>query len=231
VATGGFYQDVEVLLVDHPEGKVAVAQPAHAWISGQLARAWGNERFGQVHPWEEVCLAAEQHDVAWLEWERQPTIDPETGYPHTFMSLDMPTKLALWADGPDVLLGQSRYAALLVSLHGSRLYRELDRGAFEREVRATLDAPDEEIERNRRLVWAWDNLSLALLLDWAPHTVEQVPGARELIDVHLSQEGRLEPWPFSTDRVELRCDGRLLTSPGAELHQAPWVELTYELTQ
>ena len=29
-----------MLLVDHPDGKVAVAQPSHAWISGQLARAW-----------------------------------------------------------------------------------------------------------------------------------------------------------------------------------------------
>jgi len=25
---------------------VVVTQPAHAWLSGQLARAWGNERFG-----------------------------------------------------------------------------------------------------------------------------------------------------------------------------------------
>jgi hypothetical protein len=56
-----------VLLVDHPQGKVAVAQPAHAWISGQLARAWGNERFGAVEPLSEVCLAAEQHDVGMAE--------------------------------------------------------------------------------------------------------------------------------------------------------------------
>ena len=57
-----------MLLVDHPDGKVAVAQPSHAWISGQLARAWG----GDMQPREEVCLAAEQHDIAWLEWERDP---------------------------------------------------------------------------------------------------------------------------------------------------------------
>src|SRR5258705_11724462 len=68
-----------VPLVDHPEGKVAVAQPAHAWISGQLARAWGNERFGTVEPLAEVCLAAEQHDVPWIEWERRPALDPRTG--------------------------------------------------------------------------------------------------------------------------------------------------------
>ena len=38
------------------QGRIAITQPTHAWLSGQLARAWGNERFGEVVPWEEVCL-------------------------------------------------------------------------------------------------------------------------------------------------------------------------------
>jgi hypothetical protein len=227
-----------VLLVDHPDGKVAVAQPAHAWISGQLAQAWGNERFGAVIPSWEVCLAAEQHDIPWLEWERRPTLDPKTGYPHTFMSLDMATKNAMWSAGPDVLLAQSRYAALLVSLHGSRLYGDIDRSGFEDSVRATLHAPDGEIDRNRRLIWAWDSLSLALLLGWAPWTAEAVPGAQGPIDVHLDENGRLEPWPLRTVAAVVRCEGRLLSAPSpdqaaldAALAAAPWVDLTYELTQ
>ena len=44
-------------------GLIIIGQPAHAWVSGQLARAWGNDGFGRFAPWEEVCLAAEQHDV------------------------------------------------------------------------------------------------------------------------------------------------------------------------
>jgi Protein of unknown function (DUF3891) len=209
---------VPVLLVDHPDGKVAVAQPSHAWISGQLARAWG----GGLHPREEVCLAAEQHDVAWTEWERRPAYDPETGYPYTFMSLDMPTKLAMWETGPDALLGQSRYAALLVSMHGSRLYKDLDRSAFEQEVRATLDASDEEIERNHRLVWMWDSMSLALLLGWRPWTAA---------GMQMAPDGSVTPWPFASGSVTVRCEGRLLTEPGAQLEAAPWVDLTYELIQ
>jgi hypothetical protein len=210
---------VPVLLVDHPDGKVAVAQPSHAWISGQLARAWGED----LHPREEVCLAAEQHDVAWLEWEREPAYDPETGYPYTFMALDMPTKVAMWQTGPDALLAQSRYAALLVSLHGSRLYnKELDRSAFEQRVRATLDAPDEEIARNHRLVWIWDSMSLALLLGWRPWEIE---------GMLMEPDGRVTPWPFATPSLIVRCEGRLLTEPGAPLDSAPWVELAYELIQ
>ena len=207
-----------MLLVDHPDGKVAVAQPSHAWISGELARAWA----GEVQPREEVCLAAEQHDVAWTEWERRPSYDPQTGYPHTFMSLDMPTKLAMWETGPDALLAQSRYAALLVSLHGSRLYKDLDRSAFEQEVRATLGDSDDEIERNRRLLWTWDSMSLALLLDWRPWTIE---------DLLMEPDGRVTPWPFATEGLTVRCEGRLLTEPGAPLEDAPWVDLAYELVQ
>jgi hypothetical protein len=225
-----------VLLVDHPEGKVAVAQPAHAWISGQLARAWGNERFGSVEPLAEVCLAAEQHDVPWIEWERRPTLDPQTGYPHTFMSLDMPAKNAMWRDGPDLLLAQSRYAALLVSLHGSRLYEGIDRSGFEAAVRATLGAPDDEVERNRRLLWAWDGFSLALLLGWAPWTAKEVPAAGGPLDVALATDGTVDPWPFEPERVEVRCEGRLLTVPSADqaeldaaLSAAPWVDLRFPL--
>ena len=138
------------------------------------------------------------------------------------MSLDMPTKLAMWETGPDVLLAQSRYAALLVSLHGSRLYKDLDRSVFEQGVRATLDASDDEIERNHRLVWMWDSMSLALLLDWRPWTVEG-------LDMH--PDGTVKPWPFATESLTVRCEGRLLTEPGAPLEDAPWVDLAYELVQ
>jgi len=206
-----------VLLVDHPEGKVAVAQPAHAWISGQLARAWAD-----ASPREEVCLAAEQHDIPWLEWERDPSYDPQTGYPFTFMSLDMPTKLAMWETGPDVLVAQSRYAALLVSMHGSRLYKGLDRSAFEREVRATLDASDEEVERNSRLIATWDGMSLALLLGWRPW---------EDAGIQMHADGRVEPWPFAASSLTVRTEGRLLREPNMPLADAPWVQLSYDLRQ
>jgi hypothetical protein len=40
------------------QGRIAITQPMHAWVSGQLARVWGNERFGEMVPFEEVCLGA-----------------------------------------------------------------------------------------------------------------------------------------------------------------------------
>lgn len=247
-----------MLVAAHPDGHVVVTQPAHAWLSGQLARAWGAEAFGSVAPREEVCLAAEQHDVGMAEWDRDPELNPGTGLPVAFMEMDLATHLRLWTEGPLLLLGQSRYAALLASMHGSALYARRDLGAmdaaarelvtsflrrrraFEDAVRATLAAGDAEVARNQRLLWTWDGLSLALILGWAPWTAEAVPSAGSAVDVHLrgGDGGRqtLAPWPFSVPALTVRTQGRLLTGRSRDraqlrdaLERAPWLDLTYEL--
>ncbi len=48
-------------------------------LAGQLAHAWGNERFGDVVPFEEVCLGVEQHNVGHTAWKQAPTLNPQTG--------------------------------------------------------------------------------------------------------------------------------------------------------
>jgi Protein of unknown function (DUF3891) len=214
---------------------LAIGQPAHAWVSGQLARAWGNARFGAVEPWEEVCLAAEQHDLGMAAWERRPTLNPETGLPRSFMELGLDEHLEIWWSAAPLVVPQSRYAALLVSLHGSALYerRDLTRlgpadvervRAFlagQRELRDELlaglradprtaaDAAEQRVRRNQRLVWTWDSLSLGLLLGWAPFELSAVPAANGEVDIDV-RERTLEPWPFRDDRVTLRCEGRRL---------------------
>jgi len=71
-------------------------------------------------------------------------------------------------------------------------------------------------------VWTWDSMSLALLLSWRPWTVD---------GMRMEPDGRVTPWPFATESVTVRCEGRLLNEPGADLLTAPWVELSYELIQ
>jgi hypothetical protein len=192
-----------VLLRRDSDGMLAIGQPSHAWISGQLARAWGNHRFGHVHPAEELCLAAEQHDVGMAESDLAPNFNAQTGLPHSFVEMPIETHLELWRAGPLRLLSQSRYAALLVSMHGHRLYagRDLARlgpadagavRAFLREkeewheqlldtLRAdpatAPSATAELVRRNSDLVAVWDRMSLALCLDWAPTKVPAVPAA------------------------------------------------------
>jgi hypothetical protein len=165
-----------VLLRQDDRGVLAIGQASHAWLSGQLARGWGNEAFGPVEPWEEVCLAAEQHDVGMAAWDLEPTYDPASGLPVPFMDMALSEHLRLWMEGPRRVISQSAYAALLISLHGWRLYerRDLDRRPpeeaeqirrflayqrdLQRELMTRLDGhpgiDPAVLERNSLLVWA-----------------------------------------------------------------------------
>ena len=214
-----------LLRPDDGDAVLAITQPSHAWVSGQLARAWGNERFGAVEPWEEVCLAAEQHDVGMTEWELAPTLNPATGLPRSFMEMDLRTHLAMWSAAPHRVRPQNGYAALLVSLHGTALYERRDLARLAPEdadrVRAFLseqralqerltppEATPDEVARNRRLVWTWDSLSLGLLLDWAPFELRAVPTATEPMDVAVGHDHTLDPWPFASEEVTVRAEAR-----------------------
>ncbi len=157
---------------------LAIGQPAHAWVSGQLARAWGNEAFPAPAPREPVCLAAEQHDVGWADADLAPTLDEE-GRPRSFVAVPRAEHVAIWRGAARRMLAQSRHAALLVSLHGTSLYdRYVDADAHppalaaairdylaaERALQAELGAGLDPavVDRGRRLLLALDGLSLAL---------------------------------------------------------------------
>jgi hypothetical protein len=228
-----------MLLRDEGDAVVCIGQPAHAWLSGQLARAWEP---GAVEPWEEVCLAAEQHDLGMAEWDAAPELNPSTGLPYSFMEMPLATHLRLWTAAPWRMLPQSRYAAVLVSMHGAALYgmRDLSRmaagdaeavgsyleeqAALQRRWGAGFDA--ERLRRNQRLIWVWDFLSLGLCLRWEGRSVEGV----------TLLPGTVEPWPFRERSVRLHTEGRRLEgrfeeegAMRAALDAAPWVELRFEL--
>ena len=76
-----------------PDGDdvLCIGQTSHAWISGQMARAWAEP----FEPYEEVCLAAEQHDVGMAEWDLAPSLNEKTGLPHSFMEMSFEVHSAL----------------------------------------------------------------------------------------------------------------------------------------
>src|SRR5688572_18722993 len=103
-----------------PDGDsfLCIGQASHAWISGQMARAWAEP----FEPYEEICLAAEQHDVGMAEWDLAPSLNPESGLPQAFTEMPFEVHSRLWLEAPEKLVTTSAYAAALVSLHGTRLY-------------------------------------------------------------------------------------------------------------
>ncbi len=115
-----------MLYREDSQGPIVIGQPAHAWISGQMARAWGNEHFGTVIPFEEACLGAEQHDIAHADWERTPKLNPQTGRPYSFLEAPKTMHIPIVSSASSLVLNQGRYAALLVSLHFTGLYQGYD---------------------------------------------------------------------------------------------------------
>lgn len=166
-----------------------ITQPAHAWLAGQIGRAWGNEVFRRPPLWDELIFTTDQHDVGFLDWERNPTIEPASGWPHDYLTLPYQEHLRLWRTGIARMLPVLRFAALLISRHAAGLYRRHfdwhtasqaeqdavaqfieDQASFERELLPALTRLDRyaelEAETSRRaysfLLGTWDLISLHL---------------------------------------------------------------------
>jgi hypothetical protein len=221
------------------ETVLAIGQLSHSWLSGQLARAWGNERFPAPQPREAVALGAEQHDVGWAMFDLQPGLNVQSGLPRSFLELSVQEHLTIWSTAPDRLLTSSAHAALVVSLHGSSLSQlrlrtaEHDRDELQRHVetegerqaqlRRMLGLSELQAARLQRQMWTWDGLSLALCNAWDPFTARDVPTHDGLVDLELRRtagatagdhvtELTLAPWPLSEPLVELRCEAKRIAA-------------------
>lgn len=207
------------------ERRICITQPTHAWVSGQLAQAWGNERAGAIAPYEAVCLGTEQHDIGWIPWEAAPTFNPNTGYPHSFSEVAVASHIKLWSGAKHLAMPMGRYAALLVSLHGTGLYERFthwkespestrivegflnQEKAFQQELINRLEqdaayAPyvtPEAIARNQRLVATFDALSLMICMGvTTSKQLDQVPTAAGETTLTLS--------PIDHDPTRLRME-------------------------
>jgi hypothetical protein len=219
-----------MLVRPEDDGALVIGQLSHSWLSGQLARAWGNPLFIAPEPREQVVLGAQQHDIGWALFDLEPRLNADSGLPRGFIELSVEEHLAIWRDAPDHLVSQSLHAALVVSMHGSSLSELRARAApdtaaalrghieaehlRQREICATLGISAAQSERTRRQMWTWDGLSLALCLAWRPFTASSVPTSDGLIDVELRDlpgaTMTLDPWPFAAERVEVHCEARRL---------------------
>jgi len=101
---------------------LVIRQTDHAFLSGFFAREWGNERFTKPKPNASFCLAVEEHDNGWSEWELQAELDSKTKLPYSFMSIPTAAHIALYQKGIERVVKADHYAGLLVSMHASCLY-------------------------------------------------------------------------------------------------------------
>jgi len=179
-----------------------ISQPSHAWLSGQLARAWGNNNFKCFEPFSETCLAAEQHDIGWLEWARNPQINKMTGTVYNFLEMPFQSHLDIWEKGSRWALTINKYAALLISKHNtfllgfhdfsnepsinlklSKTFQEKEQ-AFQDRIIDQLKADSAYADYvgepwlifNQKLIKVWDYFSLLLCMGFnESDVIEEVP--------------------------------------------------------
>lgn len=211
-----------------------IPQPAHALLSGGIAAAWGAAGFARPDPADAVILAAAQHDLAWMPWEAEPTLDASTGRPHEFRAVGARVHAPMWARGVELALASwGLWPALLISRHGSLIYTRYgdrhrpDSADGEAAARyleehaglrarwaAALRASKARVEANGAIVAVADALSLALCFGGADALGGHAGDAplEEGGAVPLSLSGapgagwRLDPWPFVGTSLTLACE-------------------------
>jgi hypothetical protein len=211
------------------EGVLAISQPMHAWISGLLLRATpGN--FGDA-----LKLAAEQHDIAWMDWETEPSFDVSTGRPHLFRDVGAFLHAPMWRRGVErALAAWGPHVALLISRHGGVIYKRFttrhrteardaeaaqaylrDQAPREAEWAAALKLSPAELDVQSAWIAFVDNLSLAVCGELpTPLELDSPHAGRVRIEADAEAGLRLSPWPFSADSLVLEGEGARLPEGG-----------------
>jgi hypothetical protein len=205
------------VIVSHESGGLCVVlQVDHQDQCRLAARAWGNDAFMRIDPWEPVEAAAAVHDEGWRTWEAMPKVDAH-GRPMDFPVLARGEHVRLYEDGIAASERHGAAVGLLVSMHGLGLYRSrlgLDgpagdlnglpavaqgfvRDQLARQERLWARLGDDPDRRAwawaaYRLIQAWDRLSLYLtwrgLPQGTPGRLPAVPRDQTDpgVDLHLS---------------------------------------------
>ena len=223
-----------MMFLDQAGRTLAISQPMHAWVAGQLLRAWRGGLDATL------LLAAEQHDVAWLDWERRPVFDPATGRPKLFRDVGAADHAPIWTAAVErARTAWGTRVALLVSRHGGVIYtRFTDRhrvGAADAEAAsaylarqapreaawaAQLGLSDTDLARDTNLIAFADTLSLGLC---GGITLPlEIPGSGAP-EYRMAREGAvctLTPWPFAPETITVNIEARPLPAERFETEAA-----------
>jgi hypothetical protein len=94
----------------------------HTEICGQMARAFGNDRFEPPSPFDEVVYIVENHDRGWDAYDSNPGLDPLTGVPYIMARTPVPDAVKTARGSPDFNEAHHPYCGLLSSMHSWGLY-------------------------------------------------------------------------------------------------------------
>ena len=106
------------------EPNFVITMKEHMELCGQLARAYGNDRFESLHPYEEVLYVVDNHDRGWDDYDRNPGIDPSNGLPYLMSRTPAVESVKTNRGSPDFNEAHHPYCGLLSSMHTWGLYNK-----------------------------------------------------------------------------------------------------------
>jgi hypothetical protein len=96
----------------------------HLDLCSQLARAYGNDRFESLNPYNEMLYVVENHDRGWEDYDQNPGIDPSTGLPYLMSRTPAVESVKTNRGSPDFNEAHNGYCGLLSSMHTWGLYNK-----------------------------------------------------------------------------------------------------------
>jgi hypothetical protein len=107
-----------------PEGEphFVLTMAEHTEMCGQMARAFGNDRFEPPAPFDEVIYIVENHDRGWDRYDSNPGLDPDTQVPYIMARTPTPDMVKTNRGSPDFNEAHHPYCGLLSSMHSFGLY-------------------------------------------------------------------------------------------------------------
>jgi hypothetical protein len=113
-----------VIIQTAPAGapRLAITMYEHNALCLQFAHAFGNQKFELLSPLDLMIHVISHHDAGWIEFDRDPKIDPATGLPYNLV--DTPPAFITTTSrlSPDFNQRQHPYCGLISSMHSWGLY-------------------------------------------------------------------------------------------------------------
>jgi hypothetical protein len=136
-----------------PEGEphFVLTMLDHTEMCGQMARAFGNDRFERPDPFDELVYVVENHDRGWDAYDANPGLDPGTHLPYIMARTPAPDAVKTNRGSPDFNEAHNPYCGLLSSMHSVGLYN--GRYGFSRFVIRTQTTTSLNVaQENRALI-------------------------------------------------------------------------------
>lgn len=227
-------RDIE--LPDSVPGWLLVTQKDHAFLSRDLALAWGGAGFESLGLRDQLLAAVTHHDDGWKEADALPTVDPNSGRPRDFLEMPLELALSIWERSMLASRQFGPLAGYLVTRHFQALLERHPHASRQAaEIAASLLGPDgpwqgwfaewqaedpnhntlEKAEHWLKFLQLFDWLSL-----WLGMAVRQEPLVQPTPDGPTvtftpCAPGVLtvNPWPFREESVTVALAGRPLPQP------------------